>query len=315
MQSRSGVRLSAIQYNIIITTQNQVEKVGYYCIFLHFITLDEEMAKITDLLRITAAPSYSFEVTPDVHEADLDNLPLEPTFFSVTWHAKSHLNKDLDIAPLKLAKLLRSKNKNVLLHLTCDLLRKDYLSKLLQLLQDNGICNLFIMLGESYDPSLSDFQSSDELIKEIRREFGDYFCIGVAGMPDCNDERLLILKMKVNIGANFILTQAFFESDVFNQFTRKCKSVQIDVPIIPGVFYFEDYKQLNGFIILCKIKVSQNVLDYVKVKESTVNVAPGKEITRELIRSLYTEQGVNHFHLFTLNKFDRVCSFLRELEA
>jgi 5,10-methylenetetrahydrofolate reductase len=107
------------------------------------------MVKIVDLLQ-TKKNTFSFEVTPNITESDLDSLEVEPTFYSVTWHAKSHQNKDLDIPPIKLAKLIRSRNKDVLLHLSCDLLKRNYLTGLLTELQEHDICNLLIVLGGKY---------------------------------------------------------------------------------------------------------------------------------------------------------------------
>lgn len=102
--------------------------------------------KITDILK-TNSFSYSFEVTPDVSHDDIDNLKVEPVFFSVTWHAKYHKCEDLDIGPIRLAKYLRSKQKSVMMHLSCDMMRKEYLNQLLKVFQDNDICNLFVILG------------------------------------------------------------------------------------------------------------------------------------------------------------------------
>lgn len=104
------------------------------------------MSKVTELIK-NKQLSYSFEVTPDISLEEINNLTAEPTFFSITWHAKKHEFKDLEIAPLRLAKYLRGRGKNVLLHLTCDLLKKDYLNSLLAKLHEIDVCNLFVVLG------------------------------------------------------------------------------------------------------------------------------------------------------------------------
>lgn len=103
--------------------------------------------KITDLIEQTREFSFSIEVTPNITESEIDDLEVEPTFFSVTWHAKSHQCLNFDIAPVKTATLLKNKNKEVLLHISCDYMRKTYLDELLNKLQEKGICNLFIVLG------------------------------------------------------------------------------------------------------------------------------------------------------------------------
>lgn len=165
---------------------------------------------------------------------------------------------------------------------------------------------------ERYDPESSDFKTSEELIKAIRNESGEYFCIGVAGLPDCNDEKLLQLKHKVDVGANFVLTQAFFEPKIYGTFIQRSASAGINVPIIPGVFAFETYKQLTGFVNMCKVKVSQDILDYVENKGESEE-SPGKEITQNLIKSVANGTKMKHFHLFSINRLSSVISIVQPL--
>lgn len=103
--------------------------------------------KITDLIKRGGEITYSFEVTPDITEEELNNVSVEPAFYSVTWHAKSHQCKNLDIAPIKTAKKLRDLGKNVMMHISCDMMKKEYLDELLIFLKENSICNLFVILG------------------------------------------------------------------------------------------------------------------------------------------------------------------------
>ncbi|KAI8432206.1 hypothetical protein MSG28_004658 [Choristoneura fumiferana] len=243
--------------------------------------------KITDMLKSNSF-SYSFEVTPDVLYDDIDNLNVEPVFFSVTWHAKYHKCEDLDIGPIRIAKYLRSIQKSVLMHMSCDMMRKEYLNQLLKVFQDNNICNLFVILGVT----------------------GDYFCIGVAGFPDHKGDKLLNLKQKMDSGANFILTQAFFEKVVFKNFVESCKEIGITAPIIPGVFLYENLKQLNGFINFCRVKVSNDLLEQVRNSEDSN--FPGRGIVKKLLKDVTAETGVSHFHFFTLNKLDFVSDFVKE---
>lgn len=91
----------------------------------------------------------------------------------------------------------------------------------------------------------------------IRKEFGDHFCICVAGKyvitqftiillnigypdghPDCKsyEEDIVHLKEKVDAGADFIITQLFFEAETFYKFYDDCRKIGITVPIIPGIF-------------------------------------------------------------------------------
>lgn len=167
----------------------------------------------------------------------------------------------------------------------------------------------FFIFAEGYDPKTSDFENTTQIIKFIREQTGDYFCIGIAGLPGCSEERLLQMKGKIDSGANFVLTQAFFDIKTFKSFTEQCAKFDIKVPIIPGLFPFETYKQLTGFINLCKIKVSNDLLQSVQSMENLNE--PCSEVIETLLQRLKNECQTNHVHFFTLNKLDRVQKFVK----
>ncbi|CAK1582801.1 unnamed protein product [Parnassius mnemosyne] len=263
--------------------------------------------RITDLLENESLVTFSFEVTPDVSEDELDKVDLHPIFYSITWHATAYQYKDLDIAPLRLASFLRQKEKLVLLHLSCNFMKKEYLNDLLPWLQEKGICNLFIILGESFDPSVSEFHTSQEMIVYIREKTGDYFCIGVAGYPS-SEYKISTLKEKVYSGADFIITQAFFEANIFKLFVKKCKDENINVPIIPGIFPFQSQAELNGFLKLCKVVVSDEFMQ--KVKNNSNNES---DILELLLLELRNDLHVKHFHFFTINKVGIICDLIKKI--
>ncbi|CAG4945449.1 unnamed protein product [Parnassius apollo] len=265
--------------------------------------------KINDLLRNGSLVTFSFEVTPDISEDELNKVDLHPIFYSITWHATVHQCKDLDIAPLRLASFLRQKEQHVLLHLSCNFMKREYLNDLMSWLQEKGICNLLIILGESFDPSVSDFHTSKEMIVYIREKTGDYFCIGVAGFP-CSEYKISTLKEKVDSGADYIITQAFFESKIFKEFVKKCKDENINVPIIPGVFPFQSLAELNGFLKLCKVVVSDEFMQ--KVKNNPDNVS---NIVELLLFELRTDLHVKHFHFFTINKLGITCDLIKKIKS
>lgn len=120
------------------------------------------------------------------------------------------------------------------------------------------------------------------------------------------------LKTKVDSGADFILTQAFFEPKLYSTFVARCKEIGLNVPIIPGVYPIESYQQLSKFIGICKIKVSKNILDVIKDNEESEKKS-GKEITKELIQSIGTETGMKHFHIFTMNNLANTVTIIKLL--
>lgn len=79
------------------------------------------------------------------------------------------------------------------------------------------------------------------MIRWIREEYGDYFTIATSGYPLGHPEApsymadISYLKEKVDAGAQFIITQLFFEPEVFEKFVQDCRDAGITVPIIPGI--------------------------------------------------------------------------------
>lgn len=268
------------------------------------------LLRIPELIKNRGQFSYSLEITPSVTEEEIDKLEMEPVFFSITWHSKSHQCSNMNIEPLRIAKVLTSKHKHILFHISCDLLREEYLKDLLVTLQEMNICNLFLILGENHDPSTSDFKNTSQLIKFIRIQTGNYFCIGVAGFPDCSDQMLLYMKEKIEMGAEFIITQAFFDVKIFKSYTERCKTFNINVPIIPGIFPFESHTQLISFTNFCKILVTDKVLNVTKTMEDLNQSC--LELIKLLLQELQNECIITHYHLFSLNKLQRINSFIHD---
>lgn len=149
------------------------------------------------------------------------------------------------------------------------------------------------------------------MIKFIRATTGNYFCIGVAGFCECNEETLLHLKIKTDFGADFIITQAFFEANVYKAFKERCIKIGINVPIIPGMFAFESRKQLINFASMCRVKVSNYLLDYAEKNEGNETV--GVEVINKIIQTLRDDYSGVNFHFFTLNKLRNVGNIIKKI--
>lgn len=164
---------------------------------------------------------------------------------------------------------------------------------------------LLHIVSENFDPSNTDFKSSQELIKYIRQLTGSYFCIGVAGFPD-RDDKLLHLKEKIDSGADYILTQAFFDHSILRNFIKKSKELNIHVPVIPGIFPFETKEELEGFVKLCKVHVTNDFMEILNTKS-------GIEIIAKLVDDMSKQDQIKHFHLFTLNKIQKIVNFINKI--
>lgn len=166
---------------------------------------------------------------------------------------------------------------------------------------------LLHIVSENFDPSNTDFRSSQELIKYIRQLTGSYFCIGVAGFPD-RDDKLLHLKEKIDSGADYILTQAFFDHSILSNFIKKSKELNIHVPVIPGIFPFETKEELEGFVKLCKVHVTNDFMEILNTKS-------GIEIMAKLVDDMSKQHQIKHFHLFTLNKIQKIVNFINKINS
>lgn len=120
------------------------------------------------------------------------------------------------------------------------------------------------------------------------------------------------MKEKIVAGADFIVTQAFFEPKIYKAFVTRCAKEGINVPVLPGIFPFENYKQLTNFTNMCKVKVSNDILEYVKNNEGSEIV--GAEITKNLVQTISSEFPATHFHFFTLNNINNVCRLINEIK-
>jgi len=199
---------------------------------------------------------YSFEFFPPKTEAGLDNLltridrmstRLDPLFIDVTWgESGSTSARSIAIA----AHAQRYCGVDVLLHLTCTGVTKPQLAAFLKQAKSHGVQNILALRGDpprgkrswcNDDVSGGECDRAIDLVRFIRQEYGDYFCIAVAGHPEghpasqSEDEELNHLKEKVDAGVDFIITQFFYDADLFLAYVRRCRSIGITCPILPGI--------------------------------------------------------------------------------
>jgi methylenetetrahydrofolate reductase (NADPH) len=136
-----------------------------------------------------------------------------------------------------------------------------------------GIQNILALRGdpprgqEEWTKIETGFSYAADLVKYIRQEYGDYFCIGVAAYPEGHIELedremdLIYLRDKVQAGADYIVTQLFYDTDLYLDWLKKLKNMGIDIPILPGIMPIQSYGGFKRMITLCKTKVPSTVLE------------------------------------------------------
>ncbi|GKY98171.1 hypothetical protein MPSEU_000774900 [Mayamaea pseudoterrestris] len=280
---------------------------------------------------------WSFEFFPPKTEAGLENLltridrmtmRLDPLFINVTWGAAGSTEwRSLHIAQHAQKYL----GVDAVLHLSCQGMSRLELIRVLQLAKESGTRNILALRGDppvgkrSWDideVSGGDCDRAIDLVKLIRAEFGQYFGIAVAGHPEGHPSstsrqvELQHLKDKIDAGADFILTQFFYDTDVFLDFVKLCRAIGISCPIIPGIMPIQSYSVFEKMTRYCNIKVPQEVwdrLDPVKDDDEAIKEI-GCDIASEMCRRIIGQgNGVEGIHFYTLNLERSVTQILMRL--
>ncbi|GMG18912.1 unnamed protein product [Ambrosiozyma monospora] len=286
--------------------------------------------KITDKINKLEKdePFFSLEFFPPKTENGLRNLYarlgrmslLGPSFVTVTWGAGgTTAEKTLDLAITCQKEL----GLTTCLHLTCTNTSKEVIDNALKTAKANGIKNILALRGDpqrdsSESHGVGVFKHAVDLVKYIRAEYGDFFCIGVAGYPEghvegaydstqCAEKDLPYLVEKVNAGADFIITQLFFDVSKFTKYESLVRSqpnlTNKNVLILPGLM------PINGYSIFQRA----SKLSHASIPDSVLNKFPleiqndddkvreiGIGITSNMIETMHS-RGVKGFHFYTLN--------------
>lgn len=294
------------------------------------------MGRIIDAIRKAYSEgktTVSFEFFPAKTEEGIDNLLMriedmseayQPTFVTLTWRS-AFADESLW---LKIGATVQKEFKmDCLLHLTCHLPVTD-LKRILKRCREAGIQNILALRGdppigqEKWVPSEGGLSNAGELVKLIREEHGDYFCIAVAAYPEVHTEcwnnpdlppseqsaqlDLDRLKVKVDAGADFIITQFFYDVDIFLKFKEKCRAYGIRVPILPGYLPIQSYQAFKKFSGWCKTRIPRHIrdgLEAVKEDDERVKAFGVKEAVAANRRLLDTAAATSEksIHLYTMN--------------
>jgi methylenetetrahydrofolate reductase (NADPH) len=274
-------------------------------------------------------PSFSFEFFPPKDNEGFDKLfttitqlkPCQPTYVSVTFGAGgSTRTKTIDLVG-------RIKNEiglESMAHLTCVGSDKEYIAAILDTLQAQGIQNVLALRGdppqgqEKFEKPENGFAYANELVAFIRANYD--FCIGVAGYPEghieCPDKKADLdhLKRKVDAGADFIVTQLFFDNRYYFDFIDRAQNLGIQIPIIPGIMPILNVKQVQRFTKMCGSTIPAALmerLDAVQDDPETVRQLGIDHATEQCERLL--QEGAPGIHFYTLNRSNATLKILESL--
>ncbi|KAI8451614.1 methylenetetrahydrofolate reductase-domain-containing protein [Phakopsora pachyrhizi] len=282
------------------------------------------MRRVTDLIESLGDDKvyYTLEYFPPKTSDGLNNLinrihrmvsNLNPSCIHITWNPSSS-DTSLDLIELIQSRFLVP----CCLHLTCTNIQTSQLDQTLMQAKELGIVNILALRGdpprgtESWVPTDQKFQHAIDLVRYIRKKFGDWFCIGVAGYPEASldssnkpdpDREMSYLVQKVEAGAEFIVTQLFYDAENFISWYDRCRRIGIKVPILPGIMPIQTYQGFRRLTALCKTKIPESVqlsLNSIKTDDRAVGEY-GIKLSLEIIREIQSKLSVKSFYLSTLN--------------
>lgn len=288
------------------------------------------MQKLTNLF-LNKTKTFSFELfppkTPEGHEKLLHTIALlcnlKPDFISCTYGAGGgSRDKTLDIVE----HIQKTHHVPGVAHLTCVMHTKNQIKNILTEIQRRGISNVLALRGDppkdnpNWKPGVDNFHYSDELVSFMRQHFGDHFGIGVAGFPEGHilstdiDEDAKYLKGKIEAGADFVITQLFFDNKDYFEYVARLRKLGVENRIIPGILPITDYNGLVRFCTTCGATIPQKVHDIFKpiASDPEKTIEAGIKFCIEQCKQLLT-LGAPGIHFYTLNKIEPVKTILKSL--
>jgi methylenetetrahydrofolate reductase (NADPH) len=282
--------------------------------------------------RDAKRPVISFEFFPPKTEEGDRNLlektlpalmRLKPDYCSVTYGAGgSTRDKTLMIVD----RIQREHGLTAMAHLTCVNSTKAQLGEVLEQARQLGIRNILALRGDppagtgDFQKIEGGFEYSYELVHFIKSAGG--FSIGTAGFPEghiaCKEGKHVDwqrLKAKIDEGADFVLTQLFFDNNDFFEFREfMVKKLSVNVPICPGILPILSTSQIKKFTSLCGASMPEPML--AKLEELGDNdeavtqfgIDYATRQCEELLR-----EGVPGIHFYTLNKVRSAAEIMKNL--
>ncbi len=287
--------------------------------------------KVIDFLK-TNKKCFSFEFFPPKNDEDVAHLletaaslrVLNPAFISVTWGAGgSTRGKTIDIVSSIKHKL----NVETMAHLTCVGASRSDIDSVLKEIHEKKIENVLCLRGDppkgesEFVPHPDGFCYANEMIAHVRR-MGFDFCLAAAAYPEKHLESpdpetdLVNLKRKVDAGADFLITQLFFDDADYFRFVDKARATGISVPIIPGIMPITNVNQVKRFTTMCGASIPQNLLERLEsVQEDAeavlqMGIDHATRQCQELLR-----QGAPGIHFYTLNRCRSTMGILKNIQG
>ena len=305
--------------------------------------------QINELIQSAAKPFPSLEVVPPLAGANTDDIlktvgelmEFAPRYVNVTCHRDEYgFSRNLDgtwsrvltksrRSPVEICReISREFGVETVPHIICAGNSADDILNLLQEVQEAGIGNVMALRGDSlesekrFTPEEDGYAHADELVAAIRRKLGSAVGVGVGGYPEKHfeaanlDDDIRALRHKVEAGADFIITQMFFDNRRFYDFVAKCRAEGITVPIIPGIKPLSTARHIQilpeAFSIDIPLPLTEAVREAQNDRTDTAEAVyrVGTDWAVAQVKDLL-EHGVKAVHFYTMGRSRNIREILR----
>jgi methylenetetrahydrofolate reductase (NADPH) len=263
-------------------------------------------------------PVFSFEFfLPKTQEGMVqfkstvrDLKRLAPSFVTLTYGAGgSSRDRTIETAGM----IQNELGLTTVAHLTCIAHTRSEIEAIVEKIRGLGIENIMALRGDPpkdgglLPENRRDYRYAVDLVRHLRKMDG--FCIGVAGYPEkhpeaaTREEDLRHLKEKVEVGADFITTQLFFDNTDYFRFVERVRAMGITLPVLPGLMPVTNYGQLHKFAAMCGACIPAEIIRALEPRQTDTEyvIRYGIDWTYRQARDLL-DRGAPGIHFYTLNK-------------
>jgi methylenetetrahydrofolate reductase (NADPH) len=286
--------------------------------------------RIDEIFAQAQEPVFSFEFFPPktddgerVLGAALESLrQFAPDFVSVTYGAGGS-TRDRTVKLTKWIK--RELGIEAMAHLTCVGASRVELEKVLADIEQAGVENVLALRGDpprgetEWTPHPEGLSYSTELVEFIQTRHP--FAVGAACFPEVHSEAadmasdIAFLKRKVEAGASFLITNLFFDNDLYFRFVDEVRAAGIEVPIIPGIMPITNAAQIKTITGMCGATLPAALLSQLELRGGDADAVLELGVSYATLQCAeLLARGAPGIHFYTLNRSPATRAILSALK-
>jgi methylenetetrahydrofolate reductase (NADPH) len=276
-------------------------------------------------------PAFSFEFFPPKTDEGMENLwralselrEDQPTYVSVTYGAGgSTRGRTIEITK----RIKKDLGIEAMAHFTCVGATVDELRATLDEMRDAGIENVLALRGDppkgqtEWTKTEGGLSYSTELAQLISENYT--FAIGAACFPEVHiaspslEQDLDVLRKKVQAGVSFVITQLFFDNELYFDFVDRARAGGVEVPIIPGIMPVTNFAQIKRFTEMCGASIPTDFERELAARADDPDAVKDLGVAYATLQCYeLLARGAPGIHFYTLNRSPATRSILAALRS